>query len=144
MLNNHGDDATAKPTKPRITMEGKDAGNLGGGDGGGNGVGVTVGGSGGGGSGIASTPPPRPGSNASQDLAFLTDAPLLPPAGASRGRNVGSQGGREISGGAILFGEGGMCVADGGWGLGGVMGRVWFEVRGGVAVVVLCRWWLSR
>ena len=118
MLDNHGDHATNKPTKPHKTMEGEDAGTLGGGDGGVNGVGVTVGGSGGGGGGGGggSTPPPRPGSNASQDLAFLTDAPLLPPAGAARGRNVGGQSGREVAGGAMLFGEGGMRVTGGGWG----------------------------
>ena len=93
-------------------------------EGGGDGAGITVGGG-----GIASITPPRPGSNASQDLAFLTDAPLLPPAGAPRrgepmdtnaagwGRNDGSQGGRETADGALVFGEGGMWVAGGRWGL---------------------------
>lgn len=38
-----------------------------------------------------SAPPVPPGSNASQDLAFLTDAPLLPPAAAAGygGSNIG-------------------------------------------------------
>lgn len=126
MLGDHGDNAISKPNKPNT------AGKRGDGDDDGDGVGVSVGVSGGGGGGVgggvASAPPPRPGSNASQDLAFLTDAPLLPPAGAGRrgeptdtdaagqGRSGGGQGGREISGGGIIFGE----------------GEVWVRVVGGV------------
>ena len=121
--------------------------------GGGVGDGAGVGGGGGsGGGGVVSTPPPRPGSNASQDLAFLTDAPLLPPAGAARrgdpadtdgasgaagahagarerGRSGGSRGVRELADGTAVFGEGGLCVGREGWGRGGGEGRTQFFAR---------------